>query len=165
MLEFFSNALKLSHTYSSRVQLLYFFFNFGLILTGFSQEGRSWAIGDRKNTHVEKYTKGCHGNLKSLIKRQILPEKALITLDMLLFIISVRTPQSLCDSTIKALVYDNMRISTSSNNELKTYRIIANKRTFWKSRVIPSCIRAGALKGDNTVTHHFRMFISSCHYV
>ena len=43
---------------------------------GFSRDGRSEAKGDRKNTRVEKYTKGCHGNLKSLISSQILPEKA-----------------------------------------------------------------------------------------
>ncbi len=42
---------------------------------GFSREGRSWAKGDRKNTHVKKYQRGCHGNAKNRLSGHISPGK------------------------------------------------------------------------------------------
>ena len=47
---------------------------------GFSREGRSWAKGDRKNTRVRIYTRGCQGNLKNKLSGHISPGKHRITL-------------------------------------------------------------------------------------
>ena len=67
--------VQISYTYSSRVRLLYFFLHFWSDFDEVFSGGRSWAKGNRKNTRIEKYPRGCHGNLKFMLSGHISPGK------------------------------------------------------------------------------------------
>ena len=64
-----------NHRAKTRMSESLTFLQFWSDFDGFSREGRSWAKGDRKNTRVEKYPRGCHGNWKNTVSGHISPGK------------------------------------------------------------------------------------------
>ncbi len=81
-----------SYTYSSAVRLLYFFFNFGPVLMGFSREGCNLVLpsicGAKPGGKTKSWISPC-------------------------LTINASAPRSLCDSTIKALVLYTRVLSSS----------------------------------------------------